>query len=297
MLYPEANIEYLFTGDFDMPLGFLKKIFTRYSKISSEFIEELEETLIEADVGMQVTEQIIDEIKRKKVASLEEAREIIKTIISDIIIEGEIIKGEGLKVIIFCGVNGVGKTTSIAKLANYLRNHGYKIKLAAGDTFRAAGIEQLEVWAERLKLPVIKQQQGADPGAVVYDAISSALSDNDDYLIVDTAGRMHTREDLMREMEKIYKVAQKRIPQQNIENLVVIDATTGQNGFNQVSMFNQYLNITGIFLAKFDSSFKAGIILRISKELRIPIKFIGTGEKLEDISEFNKTIFIEKLFE
>ncbi len=280
-----------------MPLGFLKKIFTRYSKISSEFIEELEETLIEADVGMQVTEQIIDEIKRKKVASLEEAREIIKTIISDIIIEGEIIKGEGLKVIIFCGVNGVGKTTSIAKLANYLRNHGYKIKLAAGDTFRAAGIEQLEVWAERLKLPVIKQQQGADPGAVVYDAISSALSDNDDYLIVDTAGRMHTREDLMREMEKIYKVAQKRIPQQNIENLVVIDATTGQNGFNQVSMFNQYLNITGIFLAKFDSSFKAGIILRISKELRIPIKFIGTGEKLEDISEFNKTIFIEKLFE
>jgi len=297
LLYPEANIEYLFTGDFDMPLGFLKKIFTRYSKISSEFIEKLEETLIEADVGMQVTEQIIDEIKRKKVASLEEAREIIKAIISDIIIEGEIIKREGLKVIIFCGVNGVGKTTSIAKLANYLRNHGYKIKLAAGDTFRAAGIEQLEVWAERLKLPVIKQQQGADPGAVVYDAISSALSDNDDYLIVDTAGRMHTREDLMREMEKIYKVAQKRIPQQNIENLVVIDATTGQNGFNQVSMFNQYLNITGIFLAKFDSSFKAGIILRISKELRIPIKFIGTGEKLEDISEFNKTIFIEKLFE
>ncbi len=278
-----------------MGLDFLKKIFNRYNKINKEFIDEIEQTLIEADVGVITTEEIIHRLQDEKITSIEDAKEVIKQIIAESILEGKLANNNGLNVIIFCGVNGVGKTTSIAKLGYYLKKQGLKIKIAAGDTFRAAGIEQIQVWSERLKIPTIKQTQGSDPGAVVFDAISSALAEGDNYLLVDTAGRMHTREDLMREMQKIYKVVQKRIPETNIENLVVLDATTGQNGFNQASMFKQYLPITGIFLAKYDSSFKAGIIIRVSKELGIPIKFLGTGENVEDIAEFKKLKFIEKL--
>ena len=278
-----------------MAFDFIKKLFTKYSKIEPQIFEELEEKMIEADMGFKITEEILKNLKSKKFNNIEDLKLELKKILFEYLLEGEIIKNEGLNLIIFCGVNGVGKTTSIAKLANYLKNKNFKVKLVAGDTFRAAGIEQLEVWSERLKISLIKSKLGSDPAALLYDAINSAQNERIDYLIVDTAGRMHTRNDLMREMLKIYNVSLKKLNNKNIENLLVLDATTGQNAFNQSLMFKNYLPITGIFLTKFDSSFKAGILFRICKELSIPIKFIGTGEKVEDMKEFKKNEFIKKL--
>ncbi len=278
-----------------MAFNFLKKVFKKYSKMDESFICELEESLIEADVGMVTTDEIIDIIKNKRVEDGENLKGIIKNIIGDYLLEGSIVKSDGLKVILFFGINGVGKTTSVAKMANFLKNMRYKVRMVAGDTFRAAGVEQLKIWGERLKIPVVSQPTGSDPASVVYDGISSAIANNDDYLLVDTAGRMHTREDLMRQLDKIFKVIEKRIDRNNIENIALVDATTGQNGFNQLTMFKKSLPVTGIFLAKFDSTFKAGIIIRICNELKIPIKFIGTGEKIDDISVFSKDDFLEKL--
>jgi len=278
-----------------MAFDFIKKLFTKYSKIEPQIFEELEEKMIEADMGFKITEEILKNLKSKKFNNMEDLKLELKKILFEYLLEGEIIKNEGLNLIIFCGVNGVGKTTSIAKLANYLKNKNFKIKLVAGDTFRAAGIEQLEVWSERLKISLIKSKLGSDPAALLYDAINSAQNEKIDYLIVDTAGRMHTRNDLMREMLKIYNVSLKKLNNKNIENLLVLDATTGQNTFNQSLMFKNYLPITGIFLTKLDSSFKAGILFRICKELSIPIKFIGTGEKVEDMKEFKKNEFIKNL--
>jgi len=278
-----------------MAFNFLKKVFKKYSKMDESFICELEESLIEADVGMVTTDEIIDIIKNKRVDDGENLKGIIKNIIGDYLLEGSIVKSDGLKVILFFGINGVGKTTSVAKMANFLKNMRYKVRMVAGDTFRAAGVEQLKIWGERLKIPVVSQPTGSDPASVVYDGISSAIANNDDYLLVDTAGRMHTREDLMRQLDKIFKVIEKRIDRNNIENIALVDATTGQNGFNQLTMFKKSLPVTGIFLAKFDSTFKAGIIIRICNELKIPIKFIGTGEKIDDISVFSKDDFLEKL--
>ncbi|MBN1899443.1 MAG: signal recognition particle-docking protein FtsY [Spirochaetes bacterium] len=279
-----------------MPLGFLKKVIRKFNKMDRLFLEEMEQTLIQADVGLITTEEILEKIQRKNPKSRDETKELISEIMAGIIQEGELCQKNGLGVILFCGVNGVGKTTSLAKIAHYLKKKGKKCKLVAADTYRAAGIEQLEVWAEKLKIPVIKQFQGSDPGAVVFDAINSGLSDRDDYLLVDTAGRMHTREDLMREIVKVYNVVLKKIPEDHIEVLVVLDATTGQNGFNQAVEFKKYLPVQGAFLAKYDSSFKAGIIIRISKELNIPIKFVGTGEKIEDMDTFRKKDYITNIF-
>lgn len=278
-----------------MALDFIKKIFNRYPKIEQKFFDELEENLIESDAGLEFTEKIIKTLKESKIEDKEKLRVLLKDILFNLLIEGELKKNDGLNVIIFCGVNGVGKTTSIAKLANYLKNKDLKVKLVAADTFRAAGIEQLEVWSQRIKVPIIKSTLGQDPAALVYDAITSAEIDKTDYLIIDTAGRMHTRDDLMRQMEKIYKVASKRIPVDNIEILLVLDATSGQNAFNQVKIFKQYLPVSGIFLAKFDTSFKAAILFRICSETGIPIKFIGKGEKIDDIEEFKKEKFLQKI--
>ncbi len=277
----------------------LNKVFEKNKKFNENFFEDLEEKLVSADVGISSTEKIITDlrnrIKENKYTSLAEVEKELKTILNNYILEGNLINNEGLKVILFTGINGVGKTTSLAKLANYLKKKGYKIKIGAADTFRAAAIEQLSIWAEKIKVPIIKHQLGSDSGAVVFDTLSSAISDNTDYAIIDTAGRMHTSSDLMRELQKIKKVALKKVDEKNIENIIVVDSTAGQNSFFQVETFDKYIPVTGVFLSKYDSSSKGGIIIRISNELKKPIKFLGYGEKIEDIKPFSKSEFINEL--
>ncbi len=284
-------------------MGLFKKvitgIFDKKKEFNDDFFESLEERLVEADVGITTTNLIIErlreDIKINKFKTADELQESLKNILNDIIIEGALIREKGLKIVFFTGINGVGKTTSLAKLANYLKQQNYRVKIGAGDTFRAAAIEQLGIWAERIGIPIIKHKLGSDSGAVVYDSISSALADNTDYLIIDTAGRMHTSSDLMRELQKLRKITLKRIPEEQIENIIVVDSTAGQNSFVQVKTFNDYIPVTGIFLSKYDSSSKGGIIVRICSELKKPIKFLGTGETLNDFEIFSKEKFINEI--
>jgi len=284
-------------------MNILKSFFNKISKTKMEldelFFDELEEVLIEADTGVISTQLILNHIKKisrqDRITNSQKLKTILKNHLKELIVEGQLLNTEGLKLIIFTGINDVGKTTSLAKLAYYLIQKKNNIKIVAADTFRAGAIDQLVVWANRIKVPIIKTDSGADSGAVVYDGITSALNDNTDYLIIDTAGRMHTSNDLMQELKKIKNICLKRIQENNIETILVIDSTTGQNGFIQAETFNQYIPLTGLFLSKYDSIFKGGIIIRISNELKIPIKFIGTGEALSDIEIFNKNTFIESL--
>lgn len=280
-------------------MGFLSKLFFRKKVLDDEFIEELEERLVESDVGITTTERIIEILelllKKEKFVDIETVKKKIREILYNIILEEDIINNNGLNIILFTGVNGVGKTTSIAKLANFLKNKNFKVKIAAADTFRTAAIEQLAFWTEKIKIPLIKHNYGSDSGSVVYDAISSCLANNFNYLLVDTAGRMHTSNDLMRELQKIYRIASKRVNPENIENILTIDATGGQNSFVQAKTFNQYLPVTGIFLSKYDSSSRGGIVIRIASELKIPVKFLGTGEKIDNIEVFNKQKFIHEI--
>ena len=277
--------------------NFFKKIAT--TEIAEGFFEEFEEILIEADVGVKTTGMILDHLKKQKInlKSFQsiDVKNILKAYIKELITEGRLIDSPGLKIILFTGINGVGKTTSLVKLAYYLLQNGSNVKIVAGDTFRAAASEQLQVWTDRIRVPLLKTTPGSDSGAVVFDGITSALSDRTDYLIIDTAGRMHTKEDLMRELQKIRNICMKRIQQDHIENILVVDSTTGQNSYTQAEIFNEYIPLTGVFLSKYDSIFKGGIVIRISSELEIPIKFIGTGESLSDFGFFNKNDFIESL--
>ena len=201
-----------------------------------------------------------------------------------------------MKIILVVGVNGTGKTTSIAKIANKLINDSQRVLLAAADTFRAAAIEQLSIWAERVGCDLVKHQSGSDPSAVVFDSISAALSRNMDYLIIDTAGRLHTKSNLMEELGKIIRVIQKKIPDGPHEVLLVLDASTGQNAISQAREFQKVANVDSIFISKLDGTAKGGVVLGINKELQIPVKYIGTGEKLEDIEEFDSKAFVEGLF-
>ena len=284
-------------------MGILKNFFNKITKtkisLDHNFLEKLEQTLIEADTGVKTSQMILNHLKeissKTKITDSGKFKNIIKEYIKELIIEGELINTAELKIILFTGINGVGKTTSLAKLANYLLQNNFKIKIVAGDTFRAAAIDQLAVWADKIKVPLIKTTYGADSAAIVFDGITSALNDNSDYLIIDTAGRMHTSDDLMQELRKIKTICLKRIQENNIENILVIDSTTGQNSFIQAETFNKFIPVTGIFLSKYDSIFKGGIIIRISAELKIPIKFVGTGENLSTINIFNKNDFIESL--
>jgi fused signal recognition particle receptor len=284
-------------------MGILKNFFSKISKsnfkIDETFFEDLEEKLIEADTGVTTAQLILDQIrqieKQSKLNSLEDLKNELHNYISTLIIEEPLIDKPGLKIILFTGSNGAGKTTSLAKLSYSLKNKGARIKIVAGDTFRAAAIDQLAIWAERLDLPIIKTEHGADSGAIVYDGITSALSDQTDYLIIDTAGRMHTSDDLMRELQKIKEICLKRVDEEMIENILVVDATTGQNSFVQAETFHKFIPVTSLFLSKYDSIFKGGSVIRISSELKIPIKFIGTGESLEDFNSFQKEEFIHSL--
>lgn len=271
-------------------------------KIDEATLEELEETLILADVGIKATSEIIENIKQKvkkgEVNGVDSIKDVLKNEMLKILDNCQNLNIKDYKpfVILAIGVNGVGKTTTIGKLANRFKLEGFTVLLAAGDTFRAAGIEQLEVWAKRANSHFIAHQKGSDPSAVAYDAISSAKSRGIDVVIIDTAGRLHTKVNLMEELKKIKRTIEKVLPGAPHEILLVVDATTGQNALNQAQMFNNAIGVTGIALTKLDGTAKGGIVFAIKKELGIPVKFIGVGEGIDDLKDFVPKEFVEALF-
>ena len=282
--------------------GQIDDLLKNFVHVDEDLLEELEELLIMSDIGVGATEDIIEELRdRIKDGRLKEKEQVmssLKEILSDMIGEH---KGLELNttpsVILVIGVNGAGKTTSIGKISKRLRLSGKKVVVAAADTFRAAAIEQLEVWCERAKVDMVRQNEGSDPAAVVFDAISYAKKKQADVLIVDTAGRLQNKTNLMNELAKINRVIDRELPGAARENLLVLDATTGQNAIIQAKEFSKAANITGITLNKLDGSAKGGIVISIKRELGIPVKFIGVGEKIDDMREFDASDFIDALFE
>lgn len=280
----------------------VNNIFKAFVKIDEELLEELEEVLIAADVGVSTTETIMkrlrEEIKERRLTDGNDVKGLLQEVIANIIGENEGLKLDTKpSVILVIGVNGAGKTTSIGKIANILRRDKNSVTIAAADTFRAAAIEQLEVWSNRAGVDIIKHQEGADPAAVVYDAIQSVRSKKTDVLIIDTAGRLHNKKNLMDELAKISRVINREIPDASIETLLVLDATTGQNAVNQAREFKNVANITGIILTKLDGSAKGGVVISVKHELGIPIKFIGVGEKIDDLDKFDAKDFAAALFD
>ena len=273
-----------------------------YTKVDEEILEELEEILITADVGVNTTMDIIDKlrdkIKENKITEPSGVKAELKNIIEEILTnENSTLNVEkSPTIILMVGVNGVGKTTTIGKLANRYKQEGKKILLAAGDTFRAAAIEQLEVWAGRSNVDIIKHQEGADPGAVVFDAIKAAKARKVDLLICDTAGRLHNKANLMNELGKVFKIVDREFPEANKEVLLVVDATTGQNAVVQAKTFKDVADITGIVLTKLDGTAKGGVVLAVKSEVDVPVKLIGVGEKVEDLQDFDAKAFSEALF-
>ena len=273
-----------------------------YTKVDEELLEELEEILITADVGVNTTMDIIDKlrdkIKENKITEPSGVKAELKNIIEEILTnENSTLNVEkSPTIILMVGVNGVGKTTTIGKLANRYKQEGKKILLAAGDTFRAAAIEQLEVWAGRSNVDIIKHQEGADPGAVVFDAIKAAKARKVDLLICDTAGRLHNKANLMNELGKVFKIVDREFPEANKEVLLVVDATTGQNAVVQAKTFKDVADITGIVLTKLDGTAKGGVVLAVKSEVDVPVKLIGVGEKVEDLQDFDAKAFSEALF-
>ena len=274
-----------------------------FKKVDEELFEELEEILITADVGVNTAMEIIDKLrsvtKEKKVTESSQVKDILQQIIGEMLQD----KNSSLDltttptVIMVIGVNGVGKTTSIGKIANVLKQQGNKVLLAAADTFRAAAIDQLQVWGERAGVDVIKHHEGADPAAVIYDAIHAAKARHVDVIICDTAGRLHTKKNLMEELKKIHRIISKELPDCNREVLLVLDATTGQNAVNQAKLFSEAADVSGIVLTKLDGTAKGGIVVAIKAEQDIPVKFIGVGEGMEDLQPFDTGAFVEALFE
>ena len=273
-----------------------------YTKVDEELLEELEEILITADVGVNTTMDIIDKlrdkIKENKITEPSGVKAELKNIIEEKLTnENSTLNVEkSPTIILMVGVNGVGKTTTIGKLANRYKQEGKKILLAAGDTFRAAAIEQLEVWAGRSNVDIIKHQEGADPGAVVFDAIKAAKARKVDLLICDTAGRLHNKANLMNELGKVFKIVDREFPEANKEVLLVVDATTGQNAVVQAKTFKEVADITGIVLTKLDGTAKGGVVLAVKSEVDVPVKLIGVGEKVEDLQDFDAKAFSEALF-
>lgn len=273
-----------------------------FTKIDEEFFEELEEILISSDVGVSTSELICEKLRAKVKSHGETDPEKIKDLLKEVITE--VISGENeLKIetkpsiILVVGVNGVGKTTTIAKLAHMIKNEGKSVLLAAGDTFRAAAAEQLEIWAQKTDCPIVKQPEGSDSAAVVFDAISSAKAKGIDVIICDTAGRLHNKQNLMRELEKISKIINRELPDADKETLLVIDASTGQNGLNQAVEFKKILDLTGIVLTKLDGTAKGGIALAIKNQLDVPVKLIGLGEDIGSLRKFDAEEFAGALFE
>ena len=282
--------------------GQISNLLKGFTRVDEDLLDELEELLIQADIGVTATEEIMDHLRdavdEGKIREKEEIVSTLQTLLTDMIGEGE-----GLRltttpsVILVIGVNGAGKTTSIGKISNQLRREGKKVVVAAADTFRAAAIDQLAVWCERAKVELVHQQEGSDPAAVVYDAANYAKNKGADVLIIDTAGRLHNKKNLMNELAKINRVIDRELPGAARENLLVLDATTGQNAVLQAKEFRNSADITGLVLNKLDGTAKGGIVLSIKKELGIPVKFVGVGEKIDDMEPFRAEEFIRALFE
>lgn len=278
-----------------------KKIFAAFSgrALDDDFYEELEEAMLTADMGVTATEQILDEFKdevyREKITDTEKAKNLLKRIMVDSI-SYDIPDYDYPLVILLAGVNGVGKTTAIGKLANYFKSIGKSVVVAAADTFRAAASDQLEVWADRANVRIIKHKEGSDPASVVFDAISSAKARGDDVILVDTAGRLHNKKNLMDELKKIHKVIIRELPNADYRSYIVLDATTGQNALSQVEIFSEAIDIDGIILTKLDGTAKGGVVMAISAEQEIPVVFVGVGEKIDDLLPFDPEEFVDAIF-
>jgi len=284
--------------------GFIEKVESIFTggKIDEETLEELEEILITSDIGTKATAEIMavirERAKKGEAKDLDSVKDLLKKEMIEILGGSQPIVVYDNKpfVILAVGVNGVGKTTTIGKLASRFQSQGFSVLLAAGDTFRAAGIEQLEIWAERAGTQIVKHQHGSDPAAVAFDAIVAAKNRGIDVVIVDTAGRLHTKSNLMEELKKVRRTIEKAMPDAPHEILLVVDATTGQNALRQAELFNEAIGITGIALTKLDGTAKGGIVLAIKKELGIPMRLIGVGEGIEDLRDFDPKEFVEALF-
>lgn len=279
----------------------INDVFSSFRKVDEDLLEELEEILIMSDIGFETANNIItklrERIKKEKISDTEEIKKALKEEMKAILDETD----NSLKletkpsVVLVVGVNGVGKTTSIGKIANKFRKEGKKVILAAADTFRAAAVEQLEIWANRANVDIVKKEEGADPASVVFDAIKKTREENADILICDTAGRLHNKKYLMDELLKIKKVIDKELPGSSKEILLVLDATTGQNAIEQVKAFKEVADITGLVLTKLDGTAKGGVVLGIVNENKIPVKFVGVGEKIDDMEVFNSEDFINAI--
>ncbi|MBQ6626850.1 MAG: signal recognition particle-docking protein FtsY [Ruminococcus sp.] len=285
----------------DSVVGQINSMLKSFTKIDDELFEELEELLVMADVGVHTAENICEQLKEQvKSEGIKDPSEImtmLEKLTADMLRDGnEMVLNTKPSVILVIGVNGVGKTTTIGKLANHYTSQGKKVTLAAADTFRAAAIEQLEVWAQRSNADIVKQNEGSDPAAVVFDAISSAKAKGSDIIICDTAGRLHNKKHLMDELAKIRRVIDRELPDADKEFLLVLDATTGQNAVNQAQEFSKATGISGIVLTKLDGTARGGVVLAIKEGLKIPVKFIGVGEKVDDLQPFDADDFTKALF-
>ena len=287
-------------------MGFFDKIkkigiFSGFSQLDDDFYDELEESLVIADMGAETTMEAVEELKGRckanKIKDVEGARACMREILAEYLTIGDNSVNMSSKpaVVLFIGVNGVGKTTSIGKLAARWKGEGKKVLLCAGDTFRAAAADQLTIWSERAGVDIIKQHEGADPAAVVFDAMSAAKARKADLVLVDTAGRLHNKQNLMNELNKISRVIDRECPDSSRETLLVLDATTGQNGLIQAKQFGEAAGITGIVLTKLDGTAKGGIVIAIAKELGVPVKFVGVGEGVNDLQPFDAKAFVEAL--
>jgi len=290
----------------DLLVEKVEDLVRRYKKIDDDFFDELEEILITSDVGVSTVMELIDdlrsEVRKQKIENAIELQPILSEKLVALLKNDEAsdtalhVQDGRVNVILFVGVNGVGKTTTIGKMAHMFKQQGKKVLLAAGDTFRAAAIEQLEVWGERVGVEVIKQQQGSDPAAVIYDAIQAAKSRQVDILLCDTAGRLQNKVNLMEELAKVHRVLARELPGAPHEVLLVLDATTGQNALSQAKTFGQSAGVTGLVLTKLDGTAKGGIVIAIRNELNIPVKYVGLGEKMDDLQRFDPEQFVHALF-
>lgn len=279
-----------------------KKFYSLFTgrALDEEFFDDLENVLISSDLGVEATEQILERFKdecfEKRISKAEDARELLKDIMVESI-DYEVAPYEYPLIILVAGVNGVGKTTVIGKLAKYFKNKGKSVVMAAADTFRAAAGEQLEVWSQRAGVRLIKHEEGSDPAAVVFDALSSAKAKGTDVVLIDTAGRLQNKKNLMNELSKINKVVERECPDADYRTYIVLDATTGQNALSQVEAFDEIIDVDGIILNKMDGTAKGGVVFAISAERELPVIFVGVGEKIDDLAEFDAQTFIDSLFE
>ena len=287
-------------------MGFFDKIkkigiFNGFSQLDDDFYEELEESLVMADLGAETTMEAVEELKSRckaeKIKDIEGARQCMRDILAEYLSTGELSVDMSRKpaIVLFIGVNGVGKTTSIGKLAARWKREGKKVLLCAGDTFRAAAADQLEIWANRARCEIVRQKEGADPGAVLFDALQAARARGVDVVICDTAGRLHNKANLMAELAKLRKIIDRELPEAALEILLVLDATTGQNGLIQARQFKEISGCTGIVLTKLDGTAKGGIVVAIAQALQVPVKFVGLGEGISDMQPFDAREYVEAL--